>query len=333
MFVDEVKILVRAGSGGNGCVSFRREKYVPRGGPNGGDGGDGGSITLYSNLNVNTLIAFRYKKQFSAPRGKHGKGSLKDGSKGADLRIAVPVGTMIFTEDKRLLCDLKNPGEEFVAARGGRGGRGNTRFATSTNRAPRVAEPGEKGEESYLILELRLLADVGLVGFPNAGKSSLLSRLSSARPKIADYPFTTLSPYLGVVRVDESREFVMADIPGLIERTHEGAGLGIRFLKHIERTRVLLFVIDGSPSTERDPVEELEILKGELGQFNEEMLSRPHCVALNKIDLFADDTKKKLEKYCKGKGIRMLPVSAVTGEGLENLKFVLAGFLWPKGDD
>jgi GTP-binding protein len=334
MFVDEVRITVRGGKGGNGCISFRREKYVPRGGPNGGNGGNGGDVIIFSDPNANTLLTFRYRKNFEAARGRHGQGSLKDGKSGHDLRIAVPVGTMVFADDKEhLLGDLQSPAQELIVARGGRGGRGNACFATSTRQAPRIAEPGGEGEERHLLLELKLLADVGLVGFPNAGKSSLLSRFSAARPKIADYPFTTLTPHLGLVSVDEFKGFVMADIPGIIEHAHEGAGLGLRFLKHVERTRLLLFVIDCSPEASREPVEAFRILREELRQFNTEMPARPSAVALNKIDLLNPADKKNIVRgYQDSFDVPAVPVSAVTGEGLEELKTVLLRLLWPGGE-
>jgi GTP-binding protein len=334
MFVDEVKISVRGGKGGNGCVSFRREKFVPRGGPDGGRGGRGGNVVFYSDPNVNTLIAFRYKKHFFADRGKHGQGKSKTGASGEDYRIAVPLGTQIYTRsDRQLLCDLQKPGQEFIAARGGKGGRGNESFVSSTRQAPRIAEPGQDGEERELTLELKLIADVGLVGFPNAGKSSLLSRLSAAKPKIADYPFTTLNPYLGMVELRDYTGFVVADIPGIIEKAHEGAGLGIRFLKHIERTKMLLYVIDGSPATGRTPMEEVVVLREEIRQFNPEMLSRPAAVALNKVDLLNNSSKRNIvRRQCEETGMTVFLTSAVTGEGLEALKHGLASIL-RGGDD
>ena len=265
MFVDEAKIIVKAGDGGNGCVVFRREKYVPRGGPSGGDGGDGGSVILEANPHDNTLIRYRYNREFRADRGGNGEGSNMHGRSGEDAVLLVPVGTVVFDEATReQLVDFTAPGQRFAIARGGHGGRGNARFAKPWHQAPRESTEGRPGEERHLRLELKLLADVGLIGFPNAGKSTLISRISAARPKIADYPFTTLEPQLGVVAADSGRSFVVADLPGLIEGAHKGAGLGIRFLRHIERTRLLAHLVDTSDFNDRDPLREFEIIRGEL---------------------------------------------------------------------
>ena len=286
MFVDEVEIHVRAGDGGRGCISFRREKYVPRGGPNGGDGGRGGSVIVEADEGLGTLLDFRYRRHYTAQRGGHGEGSDRHGASGDDLVLRVPVGTTIHEPHAGvLLGDLTANGERLEVARGGRGGRGNARFATSTNRAPRRADPGEAGEERTLRLELRLLADVGVVGFPNAGKSTLVSRLSAARPKIADYPFTTLVPTLGLVRLDEEQSFVIADVPGLIPGASEGKGLGLRFLRHLERTRLLVHLLDLDPATGRDPVEDWKTIQAELREYSPELAARPQLIAANKIDL------------------------------------------------
>jgi GTP-binding protein len=321
VFVDEVEIHVRAGDGGRGCVSFRREKYVPRGGPNGGDGGRGGSVILEADEGLGTLLDFRYKRHYTAARGGHGEGSDRHGANGADLVLRVPVGTTVHERDTGLLLgDLTSHGERLDVARGGRGGRGNARFATSTNRAPRRADPGETGEERDLRLELRLLADVG-VGFPNAGKSTLVARLSAARPKIADYPFTTLVPTLGLVRLDEERSFVIADVPGLIPGAAEGKGLGLRFLRHLERTRVLVHLLDLDPATGRDPVDDWRTIQAELKAYSPELAARPQLVAANKIDL--DDTASRLKRVVamgRRRGMPVIPLAARTGQGLAELR-------------
>ena len=320
-FIDEAKIHVKAGDGGRGCVSFRREKYVPKGGPDGGDGGKGGDVVFIADTRLTSLLDFKYRRHFRAERGEHGKGSLRHGRNGRDLVVKVPVGTVIKdAETGDVLSDLTEQGQTFVCAKGGRGGRGNARFATSTNRAPRYAEPGEPGEERWLKLELKLLADVGIIGFPNAGKSTLISCISAARPKVAGYPFTTLRPHLGVVRYNEDRTFVVADIPGLVKGAHRGRGLGIRFLKHIERTRLLLHLLDLSPDTGRDPVEDFDVVNKELRAFNTGLSRRPQVVALNKIDLpGAREKAGQLLKYFSDKGIKVFLISAVTGEGLKEL--------------
>jgi GTP-binding protein len=330
MFVDEVDIRVQAGDGGSGCLSFRREKRVPRGGPNGGDGGRGGSIYLVATEHHNTLISYRFHPEFKAERGQHGLGSNCHGSAGADLVLEVPPGTVVSEiagDDAIPLADLATKGDRVLVARGGRGGRGNAAFATSTNRAPRRTEPGAPGEQRALRLRLKLLADVGLVGFPNAGKSTLIARISEARPKIADYPFTTLTPNLGVVRLDEDRSFVVADVPGLIEGAHLGHGLGTRFLAHLERTKVLVHVIDLSSATGRDPVEDFDVISRELQLFagtGDEtargLAHKPAIVAANKIDALDDaDRLRRLKKHLARLKVPMFPISAATGEGVREL--------------
>jgi GTPase len=330
MFVDEAKISVKAGDGGNGCVAFRREKYVPRGGPSGGDGGRGGSIYLEANPNDNTLLRYRYNREFKADRGRHGEGSNCSGVSGDDTILKVPVGTLVFDATGNiLLADLKRPGQRLLVAQGGRGGRGNQHFAKPWHQAPREKEEGEPGEERNLRLELKLLADVGLVGFPNAGKSTLISVISAARPKIANYPFTTLEPNLGVVNADGGtgghgtelgRTFVVADLPGLIEGASHGAGLGIRFLRHVERTRLLVHLIDTSDMAEMDPVKAFEIIEGELGAFSEKLLEKPMIVAGTKLDATTDRTKlEELRKFCKKKGLEFHAISAAAGEGVKEL--------------
>jgi GTP-binding protein len=315
MFIDYARIHVQAGRGGNGCCSFRREKNVPRGGPDGGHGGDGGDIVLRVDPSKRTLLDFRYQHLYRARHGGHGQGKDMHGRNAPDLIIGVPPGTVVRDADTGgLLADLVEPDQSLIVARGGRGGLGNAAFATSTNRAPRRSEPGEDGEERFLELELKLLADVGLIGHPNAGKSTLLARLSDAKPKIADYPFTTLEPNLGIVRLGEYTSFVMADIPGLIEGAHEGKGLGIQFLRHIERTRVLLFLLDVSRP---DPWHDHRILLEELRQFNETLLKRPSLVALTKLDLLPD--RSRLDLLLQGCPDRVFPISSVTGEGLPAL--------------
>jgi len=330
MFVDEAKISVKAGDGGNGCVAFRREKYVPRGGPSGGDGGRGGSIYLEANPNDNTLLRYRYNREFKADRGRHGEGSNCSGVSGDDTILKVPVGTLVFDATGNvLLADLKRPGQRLLVAQGGRGGRGNQHFAKPWHQAPREKEEGEAGEERNLRLELKLLADVGLVGFPNAGKSTLISVISAARPKIANYPFTTLEPNLGVVNADGGtgghgtelgRTFVVADLPGLIEGASQGAGLGIRFLRHVERTRLLVHLIDTSDIAELDPVKAFEIIEGELGAFSEKLLEKPMIVAATKLDATTDRTKlEELQKFCEKKGFEFHAISAAAGEGVKEL--------------
>jgi GTP-binding protein len=329
VFIDEVTISVKAGDGGNGCVAFRREKFVPRGGPSGGDGGNGGSVVLRSSQTHNTLIHFRYRPEHKAERGRPGEGSNCGGRDGADLVLDVPPGTVVYdAETGEQLVDLVETGQSWVAARGGRGGRGNARFATSTNQAPRYAQSGTPGEERRLRLELKLLADVGLVGFPNVGKSTLISRLSAAHPKIADYPFTTLEPNLGVVSVDEFHSFLMADIPGLIEGAHEGHGLGTQFLRHIERTSLLLHLIDVSDSSGREPIEDYEVICRELESFSKDLRDKPMMVAATKIDATqSPDRIARLRSFCMERGLEFVPISAVTGAGLSELKYALGSRL------
>ena len=329
MFVDEVDIHVAAGHGGRGAMSFRREKFVPRGGPNGGDGGPGGSVYLVANANLNTLLNFRFQKEFTAGRGAHGEGSNRTGRTGSDIELEVPVGTVVYEKrgpELAQVADLTADGQRILIARGGLGGRGNAQFATSTNRAPRRAEPGLPGEEKDLRLHLKLLADVGLVGFPNAGKSTLISRISAARPKIADYPFTTLAPNLGVVGLAGDRTFVVADVPGLIEGAHAGHGLGHRFLSHLERTKVLVHVVDVSSASGRDPVEDFEVISRELALFpgrdasGERLADKPLIVAANKIDALDEpDRLARLDRYLQERGVPLYAVSAATGDGITPL--------------
>lgn len=314
MFIDYAKIDVKAGQGGSGCVSFRREKHVPKGGPDGGDGGKGGSIIVKAERNLHTLIDFRYKKIYKAKRGEHGMGDGKHGKKGPNMEIRVPVGTMIKEADSnRLICDLVEDQQEFVVAKGGRGGKGNARYVTPENRSPRDWEVGFPGEEKILVLELKLLADIGLVGLPNAGKSTLLSVISAARPKIADYPFTTLQPNLGIVKYKDYKSFVVADIPGLIEGAHTGKGLGHQFLKHIERTRVLAFLID---ITDEHPQKTFEILYKELSEFSPIIVQKPYIVVFTKSDIQIE--KEIPGSFAKAQGVAL--ISAVTGKGIPELK-------------
>jgi GTP-binding protein len=376
MFIDETRIRVKAGDGGNGCVAFRREKFVPRGGPSGGDGGRGGDVWMESSERHNTLVHFRFNPEYKAGRGRHGEGSNKTGSDGEDITLKVPVGTILYDEDTgERVHDFSRADERIVIARGGRGGRGNARFATSTHQAPREHEPGRVGEERVYRLELKLLADVGLVGYPNVGKSTLISRISAARPKIADYPFTTLEPNLGVVSIGNPAEpdynsFVVADIPGLIEGAHTGAGLGTQFLRHIERTRLLVHLIDVSDGSGRpDPVQDFEVIQKELESFGAGLEEKPMIVVASKIDALQNfapvpdepsrpkkpgkkkTTKKarsartsqrslaaksavkkgkphnkleRLAQFCKRKKLQLFPISAVTGEGIDALKYALA---------
>lgn len=321
MFIDEVRIFVKAGDGGDGCTAFRREKYVPRGGPSGGDGGRGGDVWIYASQHYNTLLHYRFNPEHKAERGRHGEGSNRTGRDGASIELPVPVGTVIYDDDTgELLYDLTKPGERVLVAKGGRGGRGNAHFATSTHQAPTEHEPGRPGEERRLRLELKLLADVGLVGFPNAGKSTLISRVSAARPKIADYPFTTLEPHLGVVRLEDGRSFVMADIPGLIEGAHQGHGLGVQFLRHVERTRLLAHLVDVSEMSGRDPVRDFEIILAELASFSKELARKPMFVVATKMDVAqAPERVEALKAAARKKRLRFFPISAVTGEGLEKL--------------
>ncbi|XCN71622.1 MAG: GTPase ObgE [Candidatus Electrothrix aestuarii] len=326
-FVDEVKFFVKAGDGGNGCVSFRREKFVPKGGPNGGDGGRGGTVFIEADSSKQSLIDFRYRSHFNAERGGNGQGSDKHGRGGKDTVIYVPPGSVIRdAETEEVLADLTAPGQRFTAAQGGRGGYGNSRFATSTNRAPRKATPGTPGEEFWLKIELKLLADVGLIGLPNAGKSTLLSKLSAANPKVAPYPFTTLSPQLGVLHLKFMAPCIIADIPGLIEGASEGIGLGHQFLRHVERTSILLHVIDAS-SEDEQPWQDYQILAKELAAYNEELLDRTHLVALNKIDCIDEDRLKELSALFQKNGIEPLSFSAKENIGIDTLKELLANIL------
>ena len=326
MFIDEAKIRVKAGDGGNGCVAFRREKYVPRGGPSGGDGGRGGDVVLVATSQHNTLLQFRFNPEHRAERGRHGEGSNKKGHDGKSIELQLPVGTVVYDEASgERLVDLAEPGQRFLAARGGRGGRGNARFATSTHQAPTEHEPGRPGDEKRLRLELKLIADVGLVGFPNAGKSTLISRISAARPKIADYPFTTLEPNLGVVDLPNYSSFVVADIPGLIEGAHLGHGLGIQFLRHIERTRVLAHLVDVSDSSGREPAHDFEVVMAELASFSEALLAKPMIVVATKTDAAQDPARiESLRSLAAERGLPFYQISSVTGKGVEPLKFALA---------
>jgi GTPase len=321
MFIDEVRIRVKAGDGGNGCLAFRREKFVPRGGPSGGDGGRGGDVVMVASVHHNTLLHFRFNPEHSAERGRHGEGSNRTGKDGESLELPVPLGTVVYdAETGALLHDFTTPGERVVIAKGGRGGRGNARFATSTHQTPTEHEEGRPGNELRLRLELKLLADVGLVGFPNAGKSTLISRISAAKPKIADYPFTTLEPNLGVVKVADERSFVVADIPGLIEGAHLGHGLGIQFLRHVERTRLLVHLVDVSESSGRDPVADFDVILRELASFSDELAAKPMIVVASKIDVAQDPERiRSVETLAKERGLPYLAVSAVTGAGLGDL--------------
>jgi GTP-binding protein len=357
MFIDEAKIRVKAGDGGNGCMAFRREKFVPRGGPSGGDGGKGGDIWMESSERHNTLVHFRFNPEYKAERGRHGEGAKKTGRDGEDIVLKVPVGTIVYDDATgEKVYDFSRADARIIVARGGRGGRGNAQFATSTHQAPREHEDGRPGEERILRLELKLLADVGLVGYPNVGKSTLISRISAARPKIADYPFTTLEPNLGVVAVGEvetrlasfpransSRRrketrraaslpsfrdavsFVVADIPGLIEGAHAGAGLGTQFLRHIERTRLLVHLVDVSDASGRpDVVKDVEVILGELENFGADLEKKPTIMVASKLDIANPEKLKKLKQWCTRKKLKLYPISAVTGEGIEKLKFAMA---------
>jgi GTP-binding protein len=324
MLIDSVKISIKSGDGGNGCVSFRREKFVPKGGPNGGDGGKGGDVIFQADSSLSTLIDLRYKKIYKAENGKHGSGGDKTGKNGQDIIIRVPCGSILkYAYSGEVLADLVNDGQTFTAAKGGKGGRGNAHFATPTNQTPRNAEPGRDGIEKDINIELKLIADVGLVGLPNAGKSTLISKISAAKPKIADYPFTTLQPNLGIVRYKEFYSFVVADIPGLIEGAHLGKGLGIQFLKHIERTKVLVFLLDSTliPYKE-DKKEDYKVLIKELKLFNKELLEKPQIICFTKVDAVTDEQKKEIKKIkftSSKKKIPVLQISAVSGENLQKL--------------
>jgi len=325
MFIDQAKIWVKAGDGGNGCLSFRREKYIPKGGPDGGDGGRGGNVYFEAVENLDTLLDFAGKHHWRAQNGRPGSGANKHGADGRDLIIPVPPGTLIYDEDLSLLLkDLKEVGMKVCICRGGKGGRGNKAFATSTNQAPRYTEPGKEGQERNIRLELKLIADVGLVGMPNAGKSTLISRCSAARPKIADYPFTTIEPVLGIVELTGYRRFVMADIPGLIEGAHRGVGLGFEFLRHIERTTIIVHILDIMPTVGSCPVENYKTIRTELQKYSEALYQKPEVIVANKIDLDPDgkiveDLKRKLNQ-------EVYPISAVTGEGIKQL----IELLWQK---
>jgi GTPase len=334
MFIDEARIRVKAGDGGNGCMAFRREKFVPRGGPSGGDGGRGGDVIMEASQRHNTLIHFRYNPEHKAQRGEHGMGSNCTGQDGESIVLQVPVGTALFDQDTgQLIHDFRAPDERIVVAKGGRGGRGNQHFATSTHQAPREHEMGRPGEERVYRLELKLLADVGLVGYPNAGKSTLIARISAAKPKIADYPFTTLEPNLGVVTVGEEphqETFVVADVPGLIEGAHLGQGLGTQFLRHIERTRLLVHLVDVSDASGRpDPVDDFKVINQELSSFGNGLDTKPMLIAATKIDVANPEKLKKLAAHAKRRKLEFHAISAVTGQGIEELKWALASRLRP----
>ncbi|MEQ1949140.1 MAG: GTPase ObgE [Bryobacteraceae bacterium] len=330
MFIDEVIITVKAGDGGNGILAFRREKFVPRGGPSGGDGGRGGDVTMVASPHHNTLLHFRFNPEHKAQRGRHGEGSNKKGHDGHSIELATPVGTVVYdAETGEILHDFAVLGDRFILAKGGRGGRGNARFATSTHQAPTEHEDGKPGDFKRLRLELKLLADVGLVGFPNAGKSTLISVISAAKPKIADYPFTTLVPNLGVVSGDGDKTFVVADIPGLIEGAHEGHGLGIQFLRHVERTRLLVHLVDVS-DTGRDPANDFKVIMSELAAFSDEMPKKPMIVVATKIDAAQDPERiKKVERLARKHKFPFMKISSVTGDGITRLKRAMADRLFP----
>ena len=326
LFIDRVKIRVRGGHGGNGVTAFRREKFVPRGGPSGGDGGRGGDVWLEATSSYNTLLHLRYNPEHKAERGRHGEGSNRYGQAGSDTTAHVPVGTQVFdAETGDLMCDLTEEGERWLAAKGGRGGFGNSHFATSTNRAPRYHQDGSPGEERELQLELKLLADVGLIGFPNAGKSTLISIISAAKPKIADYPFTTLEPHLGVVELGEYRTFVVADIPGLIEGAHQGAGLGDRFLRHVERTKLLLHLVDVSSISGRDSVSDYETINRELAAYDAQLAERPQMMVATKIDALDEPERlERLRQRAEADGKEFFQISSVTNRGVRDLVNALA---------
>lgn len=334
-FVDYSRIYVKSGDGGKGCVSFRREKYVPKGGPDGGDGGKGGDVIIRATSQLNTLLDFKYKREYRARNGQNGMGKKMHGRNAEDLIVPVPLGTTIKSQHSgEFLADLVKEGESFIAAKGGRGGLGNSHFATATRRVPRFAQPGEPGEEQFLVLELKLIADVGLVGLPNAGKSTLLSSVTSSRPKIGDYPFTTLTPNLGVVRPAHRKSFVIADIPGLIEGAHKGAGLGFQFLRHIERTKIFLHLVDVSDMTAEDPVKQHKKVLKELKEYNPGLLSKVQAVVATKIDIATEKTKlDMLEKYCKTNHIDFFKISAVTKKGLKDLLNYLGDALEKKRNE
>jgi GTP-binding protein len=319
-FIDRVKINVRSGHGGRGCISFRREAYVPRGGPNGGNGGKGGDIILHADKQLGTLIDLRYQQNYFADNGQEGRGKEQSGSDAENIVIRVPVGTVVYhAENRDLVVDLDAAGMEYTLAKGGRGGKGNAFFKTATNQAPRFAQPGEPGEEGTYYLELKLLADVGLVGFPNAGKSTLISKISAAKPKIADYPFTTLTPVLGVVKPEGRGSFVVADIPGLIENAHKGAGLGFEFLRHVERTSILLHMVDVSGMVPGDPVDNFKTINNELERYSPDLIKKYMAVAATKIDAADPDRLEELSQFCRAAGYELFPISAVSGKGLDRL--------------
>jgi GTP-binding protein len=326
MFIDYAKILIKSGDGGNGCVSFRREKFVPRGGPNGGDGGDGGDVVFKSTSNLSTLLDYRYNKFFRAKRGEHGQGGDKTGKNGKDIIVKVPMGTVVKNaETGEVMAELLEDDQKLVLLRGGMGGKGNVHFKSSTHQAPRIAEKGRKGTEVEVILELKLIADVGLVGFPNAGKSTLISKISAAKPKIADYPFTTLIPNLGIVKYNEYDTFVVADIPGIIEGASTGKGLGIQFLRHIERTKILLFLLDATKLEneyiDSDPLSDYKLLLKELKNYSDELLDKPRIICFTKIDSVYDETKKRIEDVKIDEDI--IQISSITGEHLDELKDII----------
>ncbi len=324
-FIDRVKVYVKGGHGGRGCVGFRREAYVPKGGPDGGDGGKGGDVVIVADRQLGTLIDLKYQQNYWAENGEQGRGKQQTGADGKDVVVRVPVGTLVREIDSETpIVDLDEDGMWYIIARGGRGGKGNAFFKSATNQAPRHAQPGEAGEEFTLFLELKLLADVGLVGFPNAGKSTLISRISAAKPKIADYPFTTLTPVLGVVKPGDRKSFVVADIPGLIENAHKGAGLGFEFLRHVERTSILLHMVDVSGLVPGDPVENFKKINRELELYSPELLKKYMAVAATKVDAAVPEHLERLEQHCVGAGFRFFPISSVTGAGLDNLLNFLA---------
>ena len=334
-FVDEIKIEVKSGAGGAGCVSFRREKFIPLGGPDGGDGGKGGDDIFQVSPHLATLLDLRHKPHLKAGRGKHGMGKDRHGAGGEDLTVFLPLGTVIKdAETDEVLADLSEPGQTVVLMKGGRGGQGNARFASATNKAPKFAQPGEPGEERWLRLELKLMADVGLLGFPSVGKSSFIAKVSAARPKIADYPFTTLVPNLGVVPYKNYRSFVIADIPGLIEGAHQGAGLGHRFLKHVERTDLLLHILDISWMPERDPIREYEAINRELAQFNAELARKRQIIVINKLDLPAvRENLPQVLPWFTERRLKVFPISAATGEGIPPLLDEIARNLWGTAEE
>ncbi|MGD0199234.1 MAG: GTPase ObgE [Bryobacteraceae bacterium] len=332
MFIDEVTIRVKAGDGGNGCLAFRREKFVPHGGPSGGDGGRGGDVVLVSSEHHNTLLHFRFNPEHKAERGRHGEGSNRTGRDGVSIDLPVPVGTIAYdAATGQLLHDFTRADERFVVARGGRGGKGNQHFATPTHQAPTEHEDGHPGEERRLRLELKLLADVGLVGFPNAGKSTLISRISSAHPKIADYPFTTLEPCLGVVMLEDNRTFVVTDIPGLIEGAHTGHGLGTRFLRHIERTRLLAHLVDVSEASGRDPVHDFDVVMSELASFSPDLAAKPMILVATKLDVAQDPARiEALRRQAEERGLGFYAISSVTGQGVPSLVHAMAEGVFTK---